>query len=47
MRKMQRKSFAELVKENKRELLDNPDAMKAIEERLEERLEMKRFGQAK
>lgn len=42
MRKIRRKSFADLVKENKIELLNNPAAMKEIEERLEERLEMKR-----
>ncbi|MEK4029941.1 MULTISPECIES: FbpB family small basic protein [Bacillaceae] len=42
MRKRQRKSFAELVKENKSELLRNPTAMKEIEERLEERLEIRR-----
>ncbi len=42
MRRKQRKSFAELVKENKSELLRNPAAMREIEERLEERLEIKR-----
>ncbi|MFK2825160.1 FbpB family small basic protein [Bacillus sp. B190/17] len=47
MRKIQRKSFSELVKENKRELLEDPIAMKVIEERLEARLEMRRFREAK
>ncbi|WP_100331046.1 FbpB family small basic protein [Bacillus xiapuensis] len=47
MGKAKKKSFAELVRENKRELLQDPAAMRAIEERIEEKLEKKRLAQAK
>ncbi|OKL36797.1 FbpB family small basic protein [Domibacillus mangrovi] len=35
MRKIQKKTFADLIKENKEELLADTAAMKALEERLE------------
>jgi hypothetical protein len=42
MRKPRKRSFAELVLENKRQLLKDRDALDKIEERLEE----KRLGKA-
>jgi hypothetical protein len=42
MRKPRKRSFAELVLENKRQLLKDRDAIEKIEERLEE----KRLGRA-
>ncbi|WP_338754217.1 FbpB family small basic protein [Bacillus sp. FJAT-52991] len=47
MRKTRKMTFADLVKENKRELLSNPVAMKAIEDRLEEKHERKLLSSAK
>jgi hypothetical protein len=35
MRKVNSKSFEELVEENKRQLLSDPDALKKIENKLE------------
>ncbi|MGD6891082.1 FbpB family small basic protein [Bacillus mobilis] len=46
MRRSRRKSFDELVKENKQELLSDRDAIDRIEERIEKRYEMKLFKQA-
>ncbi|HFK1789900.1 TPA: FbpB family small basic protein [Bacillus pacificus] len=46
MRRSRRKSFDELVKENKQQLLSNRDAIDRIEERIEKRYEMKLFKQA-
>ncbi|MBE3642699.1 FbpB family small basic protein [Bacillus cereus] len=46
MRKSRRKSFDELVKENKQQLLSDRDAIDRIEERIEKRYEMKLFKQA-
>ncbi|CAM3726829.1 FbpB family small basic protein [Aeromicrobium ponti] len=37
MRKLRKRSFAELVLENKRQLLRDQDAMDKIEERLEKK----------
>ncbi|WP_338448679.1 FbpB family small basic protein [Niallia oryzisoli] len=37
MNKPKKRSFAELVKENKLELLRNPEAIEKIEERLEKK----------
>ncbi|MBN8199993.1 MULTISPECIES: FbpB family small basic protein [Bacillaceae] len=42
MRKPRKRSFAELVSENKRQLLKDQDAM----EKIEERLELKRLNKA-
>ncbi|KAF0817417.1 MULTISPECIES: FbpB family small basic protein [unclassified Cytobacillus] len=42
MRKPRKRSFAELVLENKRQLLKDQDAM----EKIEERLELKRLNKA-
>ncbi|WP_442600270.1 FbpB family small basic protein [Neobacillus sp. D3-1R] len=42
MRKPRKRSFAELVLENKRQLMKDRDAMERIEERIEE----KRLGKA-
>lgn len=42
MRKPRKRSFAELVLENKRQLLKDHDAM----EKIEERLELKRLNKA-
>jgi hypothetical protein len=42
MRRPRKKSFADLVKENKRQLLLDQDAMNAIEERIDARFEIKR-----
>ena len=41
MRRSRRKSFDELVKENKQQLLSDRDAIDRIEERIEKRYEMK------
>ncbi|MBE5106303.1 FbpB family small basic protein [Bacillus sp. MHSD_36] len=46
MRRSRRKSFEELVKENKQQLLSDRDAIDRIEERIEKRYEMKLFKQA-
>ncbi|PFJ15159.1 FbpB family small basic protein [Bacillus cereus] len=46
MRRSRRKSFEELVKENKQQLLSDRDAIDQIEERIEKRYEMKLFKQA-
>ncbi|WP_346988252.1 FbpB family small basic protein [Bacillus sp. SW7] len=46
MRRSRRKSFDELVKENKQQLLSDRDAIDRIEERIEKRYEMKFFKQA-
>ncbi|MCU5377861.1 FbpB family small basic protein [Bacillus cereus] len=46
MRRSRRKSFDELVKENKQELLSDRDAIDRIEERIEKRYEMQLFKQA-
>ncbi len=37
MRKPKRRSFSELVNENKRQLLNDQEAMEKIEERLEQK----------
>ncbi|MEL3972207.1 FbpB family small basic protein [Rossellomorea oryzaecorticis] len=42
MRRPRKKSFADLVKENKKQLLHDQDAMNAIEERIDARFEIKR-----
>ncbi|MCA1053835.1 FbpB family small basic protein [Rossellomorea aquimaris] len=42
MRRPRKKSFADLVKENKKQLLLDEDAMNAIEERIDARYEIKR-----
>ena len=41
MRRSRRKSFEELVNENKQQLLSDRDAIDRIEERIEKRYEMK------
>lgn len=46
MRRSRRKSFEELVRENKRQLLSDRDAIERIEERIEKRYEMQLFKQA-
>ncbi|PEQ06293.1 FbpB family small basic protein [Bacillus toyonensis] len=46
MRRSRRKSFEELVSENKQQLLSDRDAIDRIEERIEKRYEMKLFKQA-
>ncbi|HHQ8911482.1 TPA: FbpB family small basic protein [Bacillus cereus] len=46
MRRSRRKSFDELVKENKQQLLSDRDAIDRIEERIEKRYELKLFKQA-
>ncbi|WP_377864854.1 FbpB family small basic protein [Bacillus sp. R86525] len=46
MRRSRRKSFDELVKENKQQLLSDRDAIDRIEERIEKRYEMRLFKQA-
>ncbi|MBE7096099.1 MULTISPECIES: FbpB family small basic protein [Bacillus] len=46
MRRSRRKSFDELVKENKQQLLSDRDAINRIEERIEKRYEMQLFKQA-
>ncbi len=39
MRKLRKRTFEELVQENKRQLLEDRDALEAIEGRIEKRLE--------
>ncbi|ENQ3078175.1 FbpB family small basic protein [Bacillus sp. JJ864] len=46
MRRTRRKSFEELVKENKQQLLNDRDAIERIEEKLEKRYEIRIFKQA-
>ncbi|EEL59784.1 FbpB family small basic protein [Bacillus toyonensis] len=46
MRRSRRKSFEELVNENKQQLLSDRDAIDRIEVRIEKRYEMKLFKQA-
>ncbi len=46
VRRSRRKSFDELVKENKQQLLSDRDAIDRIEERIEKRYEMRLFKQA-
>ncbi|SDZ10601.1 Fur-regulated basic protein B [Bacillus sp. 166amftsu] len=46
MRRNRRQTFEELVKENKRQLLSDRDAIERIEERIEKRYEMQLFKQA-
>lgn len=41
MRRSRRRSFEELVNENKQQLLSDRDAMDRIEKRIEKRYEMK------
>ncbi|WP_170007246.1 FbpB family small basic protein [Bacillus fonticola] len=41
MRRTQKRTFAELVSENKQELLKDSEAIQRIEERLEEKYAMK------
>ena len=46
MRRSRRKSFEELVNENKQQLLSDREAIDRIEERIEKRYETKLFKQA-
>jgi hypothetical protein len=46
MRKPRKKSFADLVNENKQALMMDAEAINAIEERIESRLEIKRMDKA-
>ncbi|EEL49903.1 hypothetical protein bcere0022_27760 [Bacillus cereus Rock3-44] len=46
MRRNRRKTFEELVNENKQQLLSDRDAIERIEERIERRYEMQLFKQA-
>ncbi|MEI5907912.1 FbpB family small basic protein [Bacillus spongiae] len=46
MRKLRKKSFADLVNENKRALMSDSKAMDEIEERIEARYEIKRMEKA-
>ncbi|WP_456271241.1 FbpB family small basic protein [Bacillus sp. AK031] len=46
MRKPRKKSFADLVNENKKALMMDAEAIDAIEERIESRLEIKRMNKA-
>ncbi|WP_421384989.1 FbpB family small basic protein [Bacillus salacetis] len=46
MRKPRKKSFADLVIENKKALMMDAEAIDAIEERIESRLEIKRMDKA-
>ncbi|PEA83660.1 FbpB family small basic protein [Bacillus pseudomycoides] len=46
MRRNRRRTFEELVKENKWQLLNDRDAIERIEERIEKRYEMQLFKQA-
>lgn len=46
MRRNRRKTFEELVMENKQQLLGDQAAIERIEERLEQRLEIRRLEQA-
>ncbi|MGI2709511.1 FbpB family small basic protein [Bacillus cytotoxicus] len=45
MRRNRRKTFEELVRENKRQLLSDRDAIDRIEEKIEKRYEMELFKQ--
>lgn len=45
MRRSRRKTFEELVMENKQQLLSDRAAIERIEERLEQRLELRRIQQ--
>ncbi|MDZ5606779.1 FbpB family small basic protein [Bacillus pseudomycoides] len=46
MRRNRRQTFEELVRENKRQLLSDRDAIERIEDRIEKRYEMQFFKQA-
>ncbi|MFD2682311.1 FbpB family small basic protein [Bacillus seohaeanensis] len=46
MRRPRKKSFSDLVKENKRQLMMDKEALDAIEERIDARLEIKRIDKA-
>ncbi|EDL65760.1 FbpB family small basic protein [Bacillus sp. SG-1] len=46
MRKPRKKSFTDLVNENKKALMMDAEAMDVIEERIESRLEIKRMDKA-
>ena len=46
MRRNRRKTFEELVMENKQQLLSDQAAIEQLEERLEQRLEIRRLEQA-
>jgi len=46
MRKVRRRSFADLVKENKQALLQDRQAMEELEQRLEARREIRRMEKA-
>ncbi|MFB9762386.1 MULTISPECIES: FbpB family small basic protein [Bacillaceae] len=46
MRRNRRKTFEELVMENKQQLLSDQAAIEQLEERLEQRLELRRLEQA-
>ena len=46
MRRNRRKTFEELVKENKRQLLSDRDAIERIKEKKKKRYEMQLFKQA-
>jgi Fur-regulated basic protein B len=46
MRRPRKKSFSDLVKENKRQLMMDQEALDAIEERIDARLEIKRIDKA-
>ncbi|MGE8081218.1 FbpB family small basic protein [Peribacillus loiseleuriae] len=44
MKKLNKKSFQDLLQENKKELLDDKQAIKKIEIRLEQRHELKKLA---
>ncbi|WP_315906792.1 FbpB family small basic protein [Priestia koreensis] len=46
MRKLRKRSFSELVQENKRQLLRDQEALDQLEERLEQRLALRMLEQA-
>jgi hypothetical protein len=46
MRRIRKKSFADLVNENKKALMMDAEAIDAIEKRVEARLEIKRMEKA-
>ncbi|MCM3006170.1 FbpB family small basic protein [Priestia koreensis] len=46
MRKLRKRSFSELVQENKRQLLRDHEALNQLEERLEQRLALRMLEQA-
>ncbi|MBE3569558.1 MAG: FbpB family small basic protein [Bacillales bacterium] len=46
MRKIRKRSFHDLVRENRQALLQDQQALDKIEERLEARLEMRRMEKA-